>query len=623
MTSFFAGNGKADEKIYLRFESMGHTAKINWIHFSPDGKSLYSAGDDKVVRVWNIADPGKPQLQRTMRGRIGLGPEGMIYSGAMSPDGRLLAFGGFFGQSGDAYAHSVRIFDAASGKIVAALKAARGTPFGLAFSPDGQRLACGNLERSLAVWNLAPGLNAGDWKKVDTQCTMLAELDWVNPGVVFPANDRLISCGYDRRVRFWELDAAGRWQAKAARREHTDKVRCVAASADGRFAATAGFDKHLRLWDARSGESLRILNQGETGMNSVLFAGDDRSLFAAGGDGIIRRWQVADGKLLQAYPKQAGSILALDLSADGNLLASAASRDDEIVLWDTQAAKPRARIAATARAVGMVRFSSDGRFVGFADNRGGIPQQAFDLTACSVAAVKAGDQSMQWPKMPTAQGELAVVKKNRNTVQVRRNSSQLAEVRRSWGWDIIHFFGFVPGADQLVVGSDFGLTLNDALTGKTLRDFHGHDGAILDAAVSLDGRLLASCAEDTTWKLWNIHTGELLFTVFTNKGFTNSEGDWAAVTPSGLFACSAGGEKLIGWHVNVGPDREAAYVAASQFHKQLYRPDVMVKVAGCGSVAEARRLADQATVGSKPETLGVEALIGQALVQRAEPVRQR
>ena len=76
----------------LQLDTGGHMALINGLAFTPDGKFLVSAGDDKVIRVW---DWRAGKTVRTIRGRSGPGNEGKIYAMALSPDGRWLAVGGW------------------------------------------------------------------------------------------------------------------------------------------------------------------------------------------------------------------------------------------------------------------------------------------------------------------------------------------------------------------------------------------------------------------------------------------------------------------------------------------------------------------------------------------------
>src|SRR5690242_11499281 len=71
---------------------MGHSAKVHNLLFTPDGHKIISISEDKTVRVWN-ADNG--EMIKKFESQIGDGPEGMLYSSAISPDGKLLAVAGY------------------------------------------------------------------------------------------------------------------------------------------------------------------------------------------------------------------------------------------------------------------------------------------------------------------------------------------------------------------------------------------------------------------------------------------------------------------------------------------------------------------------------------------------
>src|SRR5262249_32741649 len=83
----------ADEPV-LMLDTGGHPALMQGLAFTPDGKYLVSAGDDKLIRVWDW-QIGK--TVRTIRGEAGRGREGQMLAMALSPDSRWLAVGGFFG----------------------------------------------------------------------------------------------------------------------------------------------------------------------------------------------------------------------------------------------------------------------------------------------------------------------------------------------------------------------------------------------------------------------------------------------------------------------------------------------------------------------------------------------
>lgn len=69
--------------------------------------------------------------------------------------------------------------------------------------------------------------------------------------------------------------------------------------------------------------------------------------------------------------------------------------------------------------------------------------------------------------------------------------------------------------------------------------------------------------------------------------FITPEREWIVWTRQGYYDCSPGADRLIGWHVNRGPDKSAEFHSVQQFRKQLYRPDIIDQVIQLGQVPEA------------------------------------
>jgi hypothetical protein len=93
---------------------------------------------------------------------------------------------------------------------------------------------------------------------------------------------------------------------------------------------------------------------------------------------------------------------------------------------------------------------------------------------------------------------------------------------------------------------------------------------------------------DATVRWYRIEDGKELLAAFVHQDWKR----WVLWTPTGYYDASPGGEDLIGWHINNGRDVAADFFPASRFRATYYRPDIVGRLLGTLSEAEATRLAD-------------------------------
>lgn len=571
----------------------GHTATVGQVLWSPDGRELMSAGEDKVVRFWDPAT-GKSMPQRHIRGQAGEGAEGKPYAAALSPDGGTLAVGGFIrratpekdAKGAPIFDYVVRLIDPHTGRQTRLLSGPHNAILALAFSPRGGKLAAGSADRSVTVWDLATD---------KTQAN--ADHARAVYGVAFsPDGGRVASVSSDKIVRVWDL-AANRSRALKG---HEGVVRCVAWSPDGQTLATGGFDHTLRLWDPGDGKLRQTLPEAKN-VTCVAFSPDGRLLAAGLGEDraaqcAVQLWDVADGRAGGAPARQflghTATVQAVAFGPSGRTVASAGGVNNDIYIWDAATGAETHHMVSTGGAVQDVAWSPDNSELAW--RAAGAGARVFDLAHRALVkdAAPAG-----WRGAVTEQGgrTLAVAPDNPQQVVITSGGRGAGRITLAKPGDFVRCFTWTP-AGRIVVGSAFGLGLYDA-GGRALKaSFVGHAADVLGVSVSPDGKYLASGSGDQTVKIWPLAGDAGGPTVLPLLSlFVGADGEWVAWSHFGFYACSPDGENIIGWQINGGDERAAEYYPASRVGKSLHREDIISHLLETGDEAKAIAVADAKT----------------------------
>jgi DNA-binding beta-propeller fold protein YncE len=256
---------------------------------------------------------------------------------AYSPDGTRLAASA----SGD---QTVKVWDAQTGQELLTCKGDTSYIWGVAYSPDGRRLASASGDRTVKVWDAQTGQEL---------LSIKGHISQVDSVAFSSDGKRLASADFDGNVEVWDAQTG---QELLGLKAHTTRAR-VAFSPDGKRLASASYDNTVKVWDAQTGQELRTY-RGASGV--VAFSPDGIHLASAGnwpgpGAGEVKVWDTQASRTPLTLKPGTIPIVSAAFSPDGKRLASGSPQ--AVKVWDTQTGQE----LLTLKGGSLVAFSPDGK----------------------------------------------------------------------------------------------------------------------------------------------------------------------------------------------------------------------------------------------------------------------
>jgi WD40 repeat protein len=506
----------------------GSSGPILSVVFSPDRRTMASAGTSGGIQLWNVANPANP---RPLGQPLTATHDSGFSSMAFSPDGRTLA-----GIDGSAIKFWNVANPAAPRPLGQALTSNNVFLDSLAFSPAGRTLAAYGASASntpstnrgiIQLWNVA---DPADPRPLGQALTSIDE--FFIGAVKFSPDGRTLAVhnpGPDNgTIQLWNVanPADPRPLGHPLTAANDSGIDATAFSSGGHIMASGDNNGTIQLWNVANPANPRPLGQPLTSSNdgpvsSMAFSPNGRTL-SSDNDGTVQLWNLADpthpGLLGQSLSTD-GGVDAVAFSPDGSVLATG-DGNGTIQLWNI----PQTVIASSGSAIGSVAFSPDKRTLASVEN------------SDTVQLWNVADPARPYPVGPPLTGgsgtgieSVSFSSDSRTLAAYEVSSNGLAYVTVQL-WDVADPAHPYPSGHPLTDANNDGIfsvafspnyhtmatgDLNGLIQLWSVADpahphpahqtlISGNDSNIDTMAFSPDGRILASVDDSGDIDLWNV-----------------------------------------------------------------------------------------------------------------------
>jgi len=508
----------------------GPLGAVRWLVFAPDSDRFYEGGDDKVVREWGVRNErGSLSLamQRTYRWEIARGPRGVVHAATVSPDGRMLAFGGLSARESNG---DVVVVDLKTGEFKRVLRSHRQTVDGLSFSPNGKHLASASVDGELRLWD------TNSWS--DTLLRPASSTTLPYCPVAFLSDTLVVAPDWRTPERIAVYDTS----------KENPRPYVLPDSHSGAVQVLA-HDKHSGQWasaDAKGGVKLwrgwqsRSLLSGPPA-TALSFAPGNRLFLTAEynpvtGFSVMEMWDWRSAQKIddRTLARELHSY-ACAVSGDGDYVAAYSGDHSELLLFPLKdaAGKPLAKPLSTGQPIRRsgggdkiwkVAFDTASAYkLGFGVNFEhatstfndyGQIQRSFDFERLRLADAAKETQWIDpaanrdgWTATPSRDRTaltLARLGTTAGTIVLDKKRQGVAECYAWINDKAGKPYALAVGTTEPVNGVYiYGLPLAGR-TAPLLRYYRDHADRVTSIGVSPDGKYLASGSADQTIKVWSL-----------------------------------------------------------------------------------------------------------------------
>lgn len=354
----------------------------------------------------------------------------------------------------------------------------------IAFSPDGQYLACYSSNKKILLWNLQN-------KNIETTLSYEKFSDFTFDITFSPDGKQLISAT-GKQLILWDLNA----ETYTLLNGHTNNIWSVVFNAAGTLLASAGKDKMICVWDIDKCKKVGEFKTNNSDIRSLAFSANGKILVSGGGqDHSIYLWDVEHQKSIITLTDHVSFAQALTFGSNDHYLMAA--NDGDIYFWDMQSLSYQ-NLPGHPAAICHVSFSSDKKSLISIDAQS--ISYTWDIQTKKLVAKKESKLPSVFETIYSQDGLFSAAStsstikitntKTKRTITIKTTNGVSTESRA----DCLAFF---PNKNILVSGGINGIYLWDVNTGKCLAFTRVPLDYINSIAVNEEG-LIAIGSQDTS-----------------------------------------------------------------------------------------------------------------------------
>jgi WD40 repeat protein/serine/threonine protein kinase len=484
----------------LKTLGAGLTA-INTTVLTPDGSRLLTAGNDSLVRVWDLSKDacinelsGHTSLVRTVRvdgsGRMAL---------SASWDGTL------------------RWWDLTRGTCMQVLSGHDDFIQDADLSEDGRTAVSASADATIRVWNLETGA---------CRHILRGHHDTVWSIAMLPGSTKAVSSSFDNTLRIWDLESGECLNSIEWTRSCTSNL---CPTPDGKAIFLAGGDQRLWLVDLKSGTPIRSFAGHVGGVNTVSLAGNYPWAFSGGIDGSLRVWDLLTGRCLRTFSGHSTTINAL----------SFCQKEMRIPTGENQFLSAWLLASGSSDQTARVWMFTEGLSPSYIIMQPRSSKEIQELSTQIEAELKTADELLA---SGDDSGARQIIARLRATSENQLNQRLLGYWERigkrgiraglSTGWLTQSFRAHAARINTIALTADtrLALTGSDDKTlglwkledGSCVRVFQGHEDGVNSVAISLDAENAISGSSDGAVRLWKVRTGDCLGVLSGHTSEVNS-----------------------------------------------------------------------------------------------------